>query len=155
MTQTRDEAEQEALRAALEQCACANVKRLARVVSGIYDDALRPHGLTSGQFVLLVAIRTEGPAPIKTLASHLGVERTVMSRNLRPLMKEGWVTMTANNADRRYRTIELTETGLSKVRAALPAWRGAQERVRAPLGEVGFEAMLGEFRRLDRLLGAA
>ncbi|MGF1449148.1 MAG: MarR family winged helix-turn-helix transcriptional regulator [Opitutales bacterium] len=139
-------------REAVEDCVAFNVKKLARHVSSVYDHALRPYGLTSGQFMLLAVLKVEGPCSVKALAEHLSVERTVMSRNVRPLVDDGLLEMAQSTTDRRYRTISLTEAGSAALARASHGWREANDSMEQRLGEEGFKDMLVEVKRLDSRL---
>jgi len=70
---------------AAQTCACFNIRKAARAVTKIYDDGPGPAGLSSGQFVILLAAQIHGSSTIRELARTVGIDRTVLSRNLRPL----------------------------------------------------------------------
>jgi DNA-binding MarR family transcriptional regulator len=106
-------------------CHCYALRRAARLVTQHYDRILRPSGLRTTQFTLLVGLAQRGPIPLTRLASMLGLERTSLTRNLKPLTAKGWVTVTPD-ADRRVRSVGITPQGKAKARAALPLWRQAQ-----------------------------
>jgi DNA-binding MarR family transcriptional regulator len=106
-------------------CHCYALRRAARLVTQHYDRLLRPSGLRTTQFTLLVTLAEAGPMPMTRLAGRLGLERTSLTRNLKPLEARGWVVVEAD-ADRRVRTVAVTPSGRGKARAALPLWRKAQ-----------------------------
>lgn len=114
-------------------CASFHLRRADRVITQLYDEALRPVGLKSTQFTLLTAIRLKGPVAINGLAQGMVMDRTTLTRNLRPLEKEGLIRI-APGKDRRVREVSLTETGKSRLKRALPIWRQVQERVAKRLG---------------------
>ena len=70
-----------------------DARRAARALSRTYDQALAGVGLKNTQFSVLYALSRTGPAPIGTLAEALVMERTTLTRNLRPLEREGWVEL--------------------------------------------------------------
>lgn len=107
-------------------CVCLAARRRARQLTRRYDAALRPHGMTVGQFSLLVTLDYIEPAGMSTLAQATDIERTTLTRNLRHLLDRGWVAF-VEHSDRRFRATELTSAGRIAVLAALPAWRTAQE----------------------------
>ncbi len=115
-------------------CACFAVRRAARSVTRLYDEALRPTGLRATQLSVLAAIRALEPVGVSHLASVTGTDRTTMSRNLRPLEAEGLVRF-GGTGDRRVREIRLTSRGERKLRSALPLWQRVQDRVASELGE--------------------
>ena len=122
----------------------------ARALSRAYDEALRPCGLKSTQFSLLVAIGSQATLSISEMAEALGLERTTLTRNLRPLERMGLVAIGAE-AYRRSRALTLTEQGRARLDEALPLWQTAQQRLRSALGEEGWRAV---GVALDRLLGS-
>ena len=123
-------------------CICFAVRRAARLVTQRYDSNLRPVGLRGTQFTLLVVLKNAGPQPMNRVAQMLGMERTTLTRNLRPLLQRGYVSEEPGD-DRRVRTIALTPGGADAVARALPYWRKAQREFEARLGP-GIVKALGE-----------
>ena len=109
-------------------CACFAVRRAARVITQHYDWALRPSGLRTTQFTLLTMLALGGPMPLSRVADRLGMERTTLTRNLKPLLAGGLVSVGPGD-DRRVRTIAITAKGQRAAVAALPRWRSAQRSV--------------------------
>jgi DNA-binding MarR family transcriptional regulator len=126
-----------------KSCACANLRSAARAVTRLYDDILRPSGLQVTQFTLLVRIALAGPAPITQLAEGLVMDRTTLTRNLKPLEKQGLVQV-ATGEDHRIRWVSLTELGHQALAKALPLWEQAQAQAVNALGAERFEALLGD-----------
>jgi DNA-binding MarR family transcriptional regulator len=114
-------------------CACLQLRRAARLVTQWYDEALRPSGVRATQFTLLVAIRLMSPAPITELAKVMGMDRTTLTRNLKPLETNGWIQVQTGQ-DRRVRAVTLTEPGQEALDRALPLWKSVQARVVEGLG---------------------
>ena len=106
-----------------DSCLCLHVQRAARVVARRFDDALRPLGLTNGQFSLLVSLNRPGAASIGTVASLLAVDRTTLTANLKPLERRGLLKVAANRNDRRNRVIALTAKGRKLITIAYPVWK--------------------------------
>lgn len=96
------------------------------MVARRYDDALRPLGITSGQFSILAALLRDKPVPLGALAGALGMDRTTLNRNLKPLVGQGLVETTTVVTDARVRALRLTSAGRSLLDRALPLWRKAQ-----------------------------
>ena len=117
----------------IENCACHKVRTAARAVTRTYDEALRPVGLRATQLAVLVAVAMDKAISINALAELMGMDRTTLTRNLRPLEKEGLVTR-GNEGWRRSRALEVTKKGRSRLRQALPLWSGAQQALRKKLG---------------------
>ena len=111
-------------------CICVNLRRVARAMTALYDEALAPAGIKVTQFSLLRAVQRNEPAAIGTLSEELDLDRTTLARNLNPLQREGLIELAAGD-DRRVTEVRLTRRGRSAVEKALPLWREAQ----ASLGE--------------------
>ena len=122
-------------------CACFNLRKTARVVTQVYDAHLRPTGLRATQFSLLATLAPRQPVGVTQLAEKLVMDRTTLTRNLRPLEKRGLIRMAAG-ADSRVHEISLTEEGRAALQAAIPYWENAQNSIAERLAEP----------RLDRLL---
>ena len=114
-------------------CTCANLRKASRVVTQSFDVALRPAGLKATQFTLLATLAIRGDLPLTRLSEAIVVDRTTLTRNLKPLVGKGWVRV-GQDADQRVRRISLTDAGRSVLDAALPLWREAQSRLVGSLG---------------------
>ncbi len=123
-----------------EVCTCFYLRRAARAISRDYDRALKPLGLKATQFTVLSATAQTGPVSITELAATLGMERTSLTRNLRPLehrallarSEEGW---------KRTRLVELTDAGRALLAEAIPLWQQAQRGLSERLGEAKVEQL--------------
>src|SRR6516162_10522531 len=135
----------------VESCACQKVRMAARAVTRAYDDALRPVALRATQLAVLVAIAVEGAMSITALAKFMIMDRSTLTRNLRPLEKEGLVALGLEGW-RRSRTLEITKMGRSRLREALPLWTKAQQALKKRLGDRTWGAVHGA---LDHLIRAA
>jgi DNA-binding MarR family transcriptional regulator len=91
-----------------------------------YERAMRGSGLRASQFTLLATLIQTGPMPATRLADFLGLDRTTLTRNLRPLHRDGLVTI-EDGADRRVHKTAITAQGAEAARRAYPAWRKAQD----------------------------
>lgn len=132
-----------AIREVGRRCACFNLRRVTRAVTQVYDEYLRPTGLRVTQFTVLVALRNLHQSTINQLADKLVVDRTTLTRNLRPLEEAGLVR-TRPGEDRRVREIFLTSAGEEKLCEALPLWRDAQSQMRRALGRDRLERLLSD-----------
>ena len=135
----------------VESCACQKVRMASRAVTRAYDDALRPVGLRATQLAVLVAIAVEGAMSITALAKFMIMDRSTLTRNLRPLEEEGLVAVGVEGW-RRSRTLEITEKGRSRLGEALPLWKQAQQTLRRKLGEQNWVNIHDD---LDQLIRAA
>jgi len=111
-----------------QDCRCLAARKEAQRLSRLYDEGLRPHGLTINQFSMLTTLILAGPLPMVKLATLLGIERTTLTRNVALGQKAGLVA-TRPGRDGRERIVSLTATGMRRAEEALPAWRAAQARV--------------------------
>jgi DNA-binding MarR family transcriptional regulator len=114
-----------------DRCLCLHVQRAARRLARIFDDALRPHDLTNGQFSLLMGLNRPKPVSIAPLASLLAMDRTTLTAALKPLERRSLITVTADPADRRSRLLALTQSGHDLLLQALPAWQKAHNKLDA------------------------
>lgn len=116
------------------RCTCAAIRRAARRVTQLYDEALKPLGLKLTQYSLLLNISVlDGPS-ITDLAEHVAMDRTTLTRNLAPLRHAGWVQLTAG-ADKRRRCVMLSKAGRAILEAARPLWHAAEMDLRDAAGE--------------------
>jgi DNA-binding MarR family transcriptional regulator len=120
----------------IHACNSTAMRKAARRVTLLYDNAVGEAGIRSTQFAILAAIdAADGrPPTIKELAHSLVMESSALGHNLRPLEREGWVTLSAPDTDRRSRRLTLTPDGVAKVREAERLWRAAQDRFEQVLG---------------------
>ena len=129
-----------------------HTRKVARAVTRLYDDVLRPCGLRATQLTLLMVIEAMGEPTISALAEQLVMDRTTLARDLRPIEAAGWVVVVPGR-DWRTRIVRLTNAGGDALREALPLWRRAQ----ATLVDSGLGA--GEWARLrnelERLVALA
>jgi len=122
-------------------CACANLRRAARVVTQIYDQELRPARLRVTQFTLLQALTLAKGISQGQLADLLGIDSTTLTRTLAVLRRKGWVRA-ERSQDRRHLQLMLTDSGQRQYQRALSYWQSAQKRLRDALGEADWERML-------------
>lgn len=121
-------------------CACSQLRRTSRAISTLYDDFLSASGLTVTQYALLVNIaRTDGISRTK-LAAKLGMERTTLTRNLRPLEQENLIDEEPGS-DRRERVLQLTPGGRRRLDLSFPLWEQAQRAFFAEFGQKQFEQL--------------
>ncbi len=126
-----------------QACLCFNLRKAARAVTQLYDAALEPAGLRATQFSLLAVLDGRDPVTITDLARAMVMDRTTLTRNLRPLEKQGLVAI-APGDDRRTREVSLTRRGRRTLATAVPRWRHAQTRMLDTLGDRRARHLLGE-----------
>jgi DNA-binding MarR family transcriptional regulator len=106
-----------------DSCLCLHVQRAARVLARRFDDALRPLGLTSGQFSLLTSLNRPVAPSIGTVAAALAMDRTTLTANLKPLERRRLVKVVVGKNDKRNHLLQLTGAGHRLLDEALPVWR--------------------------------
>jgi DNA-binding MarR family transcriptional regulator len=130
------------------RCVSTSVRRVDRALNRIYDDALRPSGLVTTQYALLAMLaRAAGPVPHHRLASAQEMASTTLSRNLKPLARDGLVRIEPGQ-DRRKRYVFITPEGQAALERARPLWRSVQDRVIAEVGDDRVDRLLGELTDL-------
>ena len=130
-------------------CTCFNLRKAVRAVTQMYDEALKPSGLRTTQFSLLSVVGRKGPIGISELAQALGMDRTTLTRNLKPLTDKGLVDV-ISSTDRRQRPVALTSAGEEALAQALPLWRGIQLRMVDGFGHDRWRGLLGDLNAATR-----
>lgn len=116
-----------------QSCISTRVRQLSRIVTRIYDDALRPLGITASQFTLLTQLAQQDGITAVEIGHTLDIEKSTLSRNLKRLLALGHITMDPP-AGRRGRGLHLTPKGESVISKAYPVWRDAQSKTVRVLG---------------------
>jgi len=128
-------------------CLLTRTRRISRVITSIYDEALRPYGVNSPQFSLLVLIAKLNGASRAEIGRANHQERSTLTRNLAILLKEGWIDEIVPKGGRS-RPIIITEAGCELLTSAGSAWRSAQLKAHQLLGESGVTAVIAIADRL-------
>ncbi|HUN41058.1 MAG TPA: MarR family winged helix-turn-helix transcriptional regulator [Acetobacteraceae bacterium] len=118
-----------------DTCLCLHVQRAARALARRFDDALRPAGLTSGQFSLLMALNRPEPPRMGEVAVLLGMDRTTLTANLKPLERRGLMRLATDEVDKRGRRLMLTPAGRAALAAALPEWERTEADIERALAD--------------------
>lgn len=132
-------------------CTCGVLRRAARKVTQAYDRALRPAGLKLSQFSVLAFVRQDDGLSITELAECLAMDRTTLTRNLRPMERAGWIEI-GPGPDRRSRSVGITAAGRRVFETAFPLWQTAERQFRRGLGR---ETAADLRRLLDQALSEA
>lgn len=132
-----------------DTCLCLHLQRAARAVARRFDEALRPLGLTNGQFSLLMSLNRPEPPTIGSVATLLAMDRTTLTANLKPLERRGLIELGIDAADRRLRRLSLTPAGRELLVAALPLWRSEHRAVDHLLAAADAERLRAELRALS------
>ena len=120
-------------------CTCFKLRKLTRAMSRLYDQHLATVGLKTTQYSVLVNA-ARSALPVAELAELLGMERTTLTRNLKPLIDAGWVLLEAG-ADSRQRIVNITTAGREKVDVAFVAWWRAQTEFETLMGRDAVRAL--------------
>ncbi len=117
-----------------EQCNNLALRKAARYLGATYDKALAPVGLRATQFSILQKLAAHGEMTITALADMIAMDRTTMASNLKPLAREGLVTVETSPNDRRARIAAITPDGRARMREAVPLWKDVQARFEEAFG---------------------
>jgi DNA-binding MarR family transcriptional regulator len=121
-------------------CACGSLRRATRVVTRIYDEALRPSGLEIMQFGLMASLDRLGEGTQRQLSVGFAMDSTTLTRTLGLLQRRGWIERKPGK-DKRQRILRLTKHGRARLEKARPLWRKAQEDLYALIGKDAFETL--------------
>ena len=131
-----------------DHCLCLAAQRAARTLARRFDEALRPAGLTSGQFSLLMSLNQPRPPSIGAVAALLAMDRTTLTANLKPLERRGLVATTIDPDDRRGRLVALTKGGRAVLRSAVPVWRRVHKEIDRLLSPAAGKTLRSRLRAL-------
>ncbi len=123
------------------ECACANIRRASRAITHVYTEELAGCELTPTQITILMTLNQAGTITQGKLGRILALDSTTLTRSLRPLLKQGWVSTLANEEDRRENNFLLTQRGNEKLKEIMPRWKSAQMRLKKALGEANWKTM--------------
>tara|TARA_Y100000385_G_C12935129_1_gene568543 strand:- start:444 stop:887 length:444 start_codon:yes stop_codon:yes gene_type:complete len=118
----------------LEDCACFNVRKTSRMITQLFDHALKPSGIKATQFTILGVLANEGEIAIKELAISLGLDRTTLTRGIVRLETAGLIKSREGD-DARQRFVALTTKGIKKLNDSIPYWEKAQDTMEKGLGK--------------------
>lgn len=116
-----------------DTCICLHLQRAARTVARRFDDALRPAGLTNGQFSLLMSLNRPEPPLMRDVASLLAMDRTTLTAMLKPLARRGLLAIAEDKEDRRGRRLHLLPEGRELLIKALPLWTETEKLVESEI----------------------
>lgn len=131
-------------------CLCLHVQRAARALARRFDEALRPVGLTNGQFSLLMSLNRPQPPGMAPVAELLAMDRTTLTAALKPLERRGLVKVQVDPADRRGRLLRLTGQGRKLLTQATSVWERTHAEVEAMLGVGEPDRLRRDLRTLGR-----
>lgn len=129
------------------ECTCFNLRKATRVVTQLFDDAMRSTGLRGTQFSLLAHTYGMGPITLTKLAEEMVTDRTTMARNLEPLEKSGLLRVEPGD-DRRTRVVTITAEGRKKLAEAFPLWKKTQDEIKKMMGRGEWASMVSSMSEL-------
>ncbi len=144
-----------------DHCLCLHAQRAARALARRFDEALRPFGLTSGQFSLMMSLNRPDPPTIGSVAALLALDRTTLTAALKPLERRALVEVRQHPRDRRSRVMRLTDAGRALLSTAVPTWEavhasiegslqpGEGDRLRSSLNDVAMQSARDQLRDTD------
>ena len=129
------------------------MRQLSRIITRVYDDALRPLGITASQFTLLTQLAQQDGITAVEIGHSLDIEKSTLSRNLKRLLALGHITMDPP-AGRRGRGLHLTPKGETVIQQAYPVWRDAQTRTIRVMGPESRSTLDGLLAQAEKLAAA-
>ena len=135
------------------RCTCFHLRRATRRTTQVYDRELAKVGLSLNEYSILR--RAREPKTLSALAETLGMDRTTLTRNLKPLLDAGWLQETRSDEDARRKHIAITAAGRRLLKRAEPHWQRAQDQIEHLFGAQDTAALHTTLERLDRALRAA
>ena len=118
-----------------DTCLCLATQRAARRLARRFDAALKPFGLTNGQFSLMVALNQPEPPPIGRLAPFLGMDPSTLTAAVKPLARRGLLTVEPDQDDGRSRRLRITPEGVGLMRQAVEVWHAEHAALEAEMSE--------------------
>jgi DNA-binding MarR family transcriptional regulator len=131
-------------------CNCTKVRRAARHITRFYDACLSESGVRVTQYAILGYLKHRGPKTMLELADLMTMDRATVGHNLRPLERDGLVTIEVSKTDRRARIVSVTNAGLERIALGRPGWDRAQAEFETQFGVRDAAAMR---RVMDQMVG--
>lgn len=136
-----------------EMCLATRVRQLSRIVTRVYDDAMRPLGITASQYTLLAQLASRDGITAVEIGHELDIEKSTLSRNLKRLLALGHIIMDPP-AGRRGRGLHLTPKGQVVLKDAFPIWQTAQKKAVGAMGSDSRTVLDGLLSQAERLAAA-
>jgi DNA-binding MarR family transcriptional regulator len=127
-------------------CLAMRTRRLSRILTRVYEDALRDYGITLPQFTLLTIISIHEPVTSAEIGRQFDFEKSTLSRTIGKMNTNGWVQ--ERHGEKGERGLVTTAHGQKTLRRAIPVWQKVQKRVRAKFGDPATKT-------LDEMISAA
>ncbi len=131
-------------------CPAFNIRAASRVITQLFDEILKPTGLQITQFAVLVGVVSLDSPSINQLAKGLVMDRTTLTRNLKPLEKEGLIKTTSGD-DKRTHFVKITPKGKSAMEKTLPYWEKARTVVSEEFGQKHLDGLLKDLANVREI----
>jgi DNA-binding MarR family transcriptional regulator len=131
------------------ECIAVRMRMLNRVITRVFDDALRPVGLKVSQMNILVAAAKMGTARPDDVCRRLQLDVSTLSRNVERMKARGWLEVVPQR-DARAQPFRLTSEGRKLLERAIPRWAKAQQETMRLLGRDATDLLARAIRNLDR-----
>ncbi|UJL46658.1 winged helix-turn-helix transcriptional regulator [Virgibacillus sp. NKC19-16] len=138
----------------IQFCACANLRKAARIVTQRYEKQMQSTGLKVTQFYMLVNITHHKVISISKLGEIMLLDQTTVTRNVNVLQKSGYVYITKDKNDSRTKSISITDAGIDKLEEATPIWLEIQENIESRIGKEKYANLLEALTDLQEVVGA-
>ena len=132
-------------------CLATRVRQLSRIITRVYDDAMRPLGITASQYTLLAQLAARDAITAVEIGHELDIEKSTLSRNLKRLLALGHINMDPP-AGRRGRGLHLTPKGQAILKDAFPVWQDAQKRAFTVMGAESRNTLDGLLMQAEKLV---
>src|SRR5262245_1894319 len=129
----------------IDACACTRLRTAARLMTRAYDEALRPAGLNASQLAILSAADLDEATSIAELSKRLAMDRSTLSRNLRPLERARWIRLGVEGW-KRSKTVQVTVEGRQRLKRAAALWKVAQTRFLRRFGKSEWKRLEADLR---------
>jgi DNA-binding MarR family transcriptional regulator len=128
-------------------CACTTVKKLSRILGRTYDESMTHSGMNITQFAVVRCIARRAGEPLSRVAEELEMDRTSLYRAIAPMVRDGWIEITAGT-DARSRSARVTRAGAQVLAKAIARWNKVQSSLIESFGKEAWTALVGEIYRL-------
>ncbi|WP_338452822.1 MarR family winged helix-turn-helix transcriptional regulator [Niallia oryzisoli] len=130
-------------------CACANIRKAARIITQVYEKKMTPTGLKVTQYYMLVNIARHKKISISQLGDIMLLDQSTITRNVNILKKSGYVNIIRNINDSRAKLVSITEIGLAKLEEATPVWLQIQEKVENDIGKEKYKDLMETLKMIQ------
>lgn len=136
----------------IQFCACANLRKAARIVTQSYEKQMKCTGLKVTQYYMLVNIAHHKEISISSLGEAMLLDQTTITRNVNILKENGYVNITKDKDDSRTKSIQLTDIGSAKLEEATPIWLQIQEKAEDAMGKESYKDLLDMLESLQEII---